>query len=400
MKKILLLLVLTGLISNIPSGQDISSKSMAQNIQQNTKINFTDNEIKTKLNQVISEPYELELNNINISINFHKLDSINEHYLKKRLFSLATFLLENNMAPDVVIAKWLDIANNYSYKAAVVKDDLILYKSGQMNYEDLFNKIKVVKSQIEDPDINIKQVLTTANDDKSVLKLSPSTNDLLVTDKPKLKPQKSMDNFYIPILKLLIHDDFTVDAQDNYVIVNIKASPLDEDQTRTKSFEIYKSIIGVNPSLSKIVICWQSEKGAFGKTASLAGVYIKDYFKRKLTSNELKEVILITTIEPECQQINKIDPLVKLDVPIDNLRKAKELRDAANIYRQNKLYESAIRTYKQAIKFNPNDYLSYYWLGEAYLAQNSTDKAKENFNKSLGLNPTFKKADDALTKLK
>ncbi len=114
----------------------------------------------------------------------------------------------------------------------------------------------------------------------------------------------------------------------------------------------------------------------------------------------MKEVILVSSIEPTSRHLNEVLSVAKIDVPIDNLRKSKQLRQAANVFRLNKKYDSALRTYKQALKFNPNDFLSYYWMGVIYIELNDLTKAKANLNKSLGLNPQFRKADETLAKIR
>ncbi|MEW5820516.1 MAG: tetratricopeptide repeat protein, partial [Cyanobacteriota bacterium] len=220
-------------------------------------------------------------------------------------------------------------------------------------------------------------------------------------ERPNLKPQIPPESFYTPILKPIIKEAFAVTSESNFVTINIYAKPDEDDNLlKDKAYEIMRRIMGVNPSLGKIVINWQPEQGGFGKSASLAGIYIKDFFSKKITRNELKEVIFTAAIEPESRHLNEVMDIAKVEVPIDNLRKGKELRTAANIYRQNKKYDSAIRTYEQAIQFNPNDFLSYYWIGEVYAELKEFDKAKVSLSKALGLNPDFRQADESLARIK
>lgn len=353
-------------------------------------------EIKNKLETIVKENFDVELNNTNISINFHEIVITADNYLKNKLYTISSFLTTNKLAPPVIIATWKDLNSNYIYKAALAKDDLIDYNKGRINYETLFSKIKIVKSQINRVNETLDDALQATK-----LRISPQ-NELekeitVIPLRPKLPPEK----FYTPILKPLIHDDFQIEAKEDYVIINIFANP-DEDNNIivNKAFVIMKRVMGVNPSLNKIIINWQSEECAYGKTASLAGIYFKDFFNNKITSNEMKSFIMVSSIEPESRHLNQVEPVAKIDVPVENLRKCKELREAANIYRDNNKLDSAIRTYKQAIKFNPNDFLSYYYLGEIFAEKNEFKKARDYLNISLGLNPDFKKADELLARIK
>jgi tetratricopeptide (TPR) repeat protein len=353
-------------------------------------------EVKTKLSSLIKEPFDVEVNVANITVNFHEVIITADDYLKNKLFSIASFLLTNEMAPAVIITSWKDLDSNYAYKAAIVKDDLEAYNKGQIDYKTLFSKIKIAKSQLQELSDSLDDNL-----EKTKLQLSPTESLVSSDTKPVIKPDIPPETFYTPILKPIIKEDFYVIASENVVSITIQSSPDSENATiRDKAYEIIRRIMGVNPSLSKIDVSWQTEQEGYGKSASLAGIYIKDFFRKKMQPYEVKEVILISSIEPRSRKLNKVSPVARMDVPVENLRKAMKLREAANVYRLNKKNDSAIRTYKRAIKYNPNDYLSYYWLGELYMDQNEFDKAEDFLNKSVGLNPEFRKADETLSKLK
>lgn len=239
-----------------------------------------------------------------------------------------------------------------------------------------------------------KLIITPTEESKDV-----SSND--DASKPDLKPRIPPEGFYTPILKTVISNDFNVQVENNVVLINITGKPISDDKSlRAYAYRIFNQVIRVNPSLDKISISWQPEEGAFGKTASIAGIYIKDYFRKKITQDELKEVILVDSIEPTSRHLNDVPKIALIDVPIENLRKAKELREAGIIYMQNSKEDSAIRTFKQAIKFNPNDFLSYYWLGELYIKKEDYDDAQEALTKSVSINPGFRRADEALAKIK
>lgn len=353
-------------------------------------------ELKTSLSTLITEPFDVEINGSNITIDFHTVILTTDQFLKNKLYSIASYLLSKNINPEVIVTVWQDLDTDSAYKAAVVKDDLADYNKGLISYNELFSRMKIVKSQLSS-DETLKDALAETE------KLHLSSSDLLVktTDKPDLKPKIPPESFYTPILKPLIKADFSVKPDDNAVDVIVYKYPAEENRSiKEDAYKIMRSIMGVNPSLGKITVTWQASEGDFGKTASLAGIYIKDFFSKKITLEEMKEIILISTIEPTSRHLNEVSHIARLDVPIDNLRKGKELREAANIYRQNKKYDSALRTYKQAIEFNPNDFLSYYWMGEIYKETKDYDKARESLSKALGLNPEFRQADESLAQIK
>jgi tetratricopeptide (TPR) repeat protein len=352
-------------------------------------------QVKQTLTPIITEPYDVEVNASSVIINFHQIILTTDNYLKNKLFSIASNIVSHKLDPEVIITTWKDLDSNYVYKAALVTDDLIKYQKGLINYTTLFSKMKIAKSQIER---QIDTVETAV--EKTKLQISPSDSLARQIQKPDLKPKLPPETFYTPILKPLIKNDFTVDAKENYVIITIYSMPDSENyQVKDQAYDIIRRIIGVNPSLNKIEINWQPEEKGYGKTASLAGIYIKDYFRKKMKPNEVKEVIMLTSIEPQSRALNNVPEVAKMDIPVENLRKAMKLREAANIYRENKKYDSALRTYRQAIKINPNDYLSYYWMGEIFIATDDIDKARESLTKSVGLNPGFRKADETLAKI-
>lgn len=352
--------------------------------------------VKSDLTNLIKEPFDVEVNGASVVINFHQVLLSTDQYLKSKIYSISSALLSQNVKPEVIVAVWKNINSDYEYKAAVTKEDLELYNNGSITYDMLLSKIKTVKNEAKRGE-NLEEVL----EQPTKLQLSSTKIPPNPVSKPDLKPRVPEESFYTPILKPIVREDFKVEADCNSVFVRVYAPPSAVDGAFERiNYDLIKRIMGVNPSLGKIEITWQPHDGGFGKQASLAGIYIRDFYKKKITDNELKEVIFISSIEPESRHLNAVVDVVKMDVPIDNLRKAKELRQAANIFRQNGKYDSAIRTYKQAVKFNPNDYLSYYWIGEVYILLEDNKKACENFNQSLGLNPGFRMADEALAKVK
>lgn len=398
MKKYIYIMSLIVVLLMITICKNIAEAKTRQPFNDPAAASVQQENIKTQLARIINTPFDVEVNDNTTIINLHSVILTTDNYLKNKLFSIASYLVNNKIASEVIIIVWQGIDSNYAYKAAMVKDDMVSYNKGLIDYATLFSRMKIVKSELARENNNLEEVLETP---PSKLTLSPAENLVKSTDEPALKPKIPPESFYSPILKPLISEDFNVISEENYVTVNIAAKPIEtSSELRNKAYDIMRRVIGVNPSLSKIVINWQPEEGCFGKTASLAGIYIKDFFLKKITPSEIKEVIFVSSIEPTSRHLNEVLQVAKIDIPIENLRRAKELREAATIYTQNKKYDSAIRTYKQAIKLNPNDYLSYYWLGEIYIIKENFKEAQECLNKSLGLNPEFRKADETLAKIK
>ena len=63
-----------------------------------------------------------------------------------------------------------------------------------------------------------------------------------------------------------------------------------------------------------------------------------------------------------------------------------------NLYKQ-KLFEEAIYKYRQAVRFNPDFSLPYYWLGRIYYERGNYQEAASNWKEVLRLEPENNKAE-------
>lgn len=372
------------------------------NLETCQKIVIEQQALKKKLQTIVKEPFDININASNIEINVHKVILTSEKYLKNKLYSISSLITKSYPAKNKIITIWKDLNSNYEYKASISGEELGLYKEGRITYKKLFSMIQIEKSRMKNLTNTLEDNLEepTNYQYKQQKELTKDVENQSTLFQPT-KPIYPKENYYTPILKPIIKNDFYVSAQDNNVTVHIIARPPEDMQAlKNVAYQILHKIMSKNSSLNKIQINWQEIECGYGKSASLAGIYIKDYFKKRITKGELKEVLFIATIEPTSRRLNPVMAVPRIDVPIENIRKSKDLREAANIYRSNKKYDSAIRTFKHSIKMNPNDYISYYWLGEIYKEKKEFAQAREYFNKSLGLNPDFRRADESLAKIK
>ncbi|MEW5821694.1 MAG: hypothetical protein AB1782_15985, partial [Cyanobacteriota bacterium] len=92
--------------------------------------NISPEDINTQLKPIINEPYDVQVNNNNITINIHKIILTTDSYFKNKLYSISSYLASVNKMPDVLVTAWKGLDSNYEYKAAVVKDDLNDYNKG------------------------------------------------------------------------------------------------------------------------------------------------------------------------------------------------------------------------------------------------------------------------------
>jgi len=70
-----------------------------------------------------------------------------------------------------------------------------------------------------------------------------------------------------------------------------------------------------------------------------------------------------------------------------NLEQSVKLIKEGNFYYENNEIDLAIARYEQSLLFNPDNPKTYHNLGEAYLQKNNLDKALENINKAISLEP-------------
>ncbi|MEO8761661.1 MAG: tetratricopeptide repeat protein, partial [Bacteroidia bacterium] len=66
------------------------------------------------------------------------------------------------------------------------------------------------------------------------------------------------------------------------------------------------------------------------------------------------------------------------------------LKDIAITHMWKFRYQAAINILKENVRFYPNSYQAYYWLGVAYQENKQYNLALQNFNSSLALNATNK----------
>ena len=182
------------------------------------------------------------------------------------------------------------------------------------------------------------------------------------------------------------------------VIVLLSTNPPDSlEKQREEGFRHLKSYINTN--LIKASVIWQKDNYSYGKMASISNIYIKDYLEKKITREKFIEFFELEDINPS--KLHKND-IYKTEIkPVSDIfiKYSQILRQNADIYRDNRDFNSAIRIYNEAIELNPNDTLSFYWIGEIYKDQKQIDKAKEYYIKALSIDPNFKAADDELYEL-
>jgi tetratricopeptide (TPR) repeat protein len=76
------------------------------------------------------------------------------------------------------------------------------------------------------------------------------------------------------------------------------------------------------------------------------------------------------------------------------------LKDIAITHMWKLRYQSAINILKENVRFYPNSYQAFYWLGVAYQEKKQYNLALQNFNQSLVLNPSNVTCDERIQAVK
>lgn len=192
--------------------------------------------------------------------------------------------------------------------------------------------------------------------------------------------------------------------ENNIITIKYKENPPENiDSQRYVALKLIKPYLKRN--ILKASVIWQKDEFSYGKIASIANIYIRDYLEKKIDSKKIADYFVLETIEPifisKSNNNNDIG-LIRPDFLAlfsENSKKAEELRQKADIYRLNALYDNAIRIYLDVISFNPEDAISHYWLGTIYLKQKNYDQAREHLVMAIKIDPKFIAANNALLEL-
>lgn len=183
--------------------------------------------------------------------------------------------------------------------------------------------------------------------------------------------------------------------ENNILIITISSKPPDSlDNQRKEGLRLIEKYL--SKDLIRASVVWQEDEFSYGKMASISNVYIIDFLSNKISRQKFINYFELEDINPVSIHQNKITKAELISIPSIFVRYSQILRQKADIYRFDKNYDSAIRIYNEVLEINPNDTLSFYWLGEIYKSQNHPDLAKEYYLKALSYDPDFKAANDAL----
>ena len=76
-----------------------------------------------------------------------------------------------------------------------------------------------------------------------------------------------------------------------------------------------------------------------------------------------------------------------------------DLIEAGKFYFVNGKFDKAIEEFNKALKLNPNDPEIYYNLGLAYESKSKLDEARKMYEKAVEINPNYSLAKQHLSKL-
>lgn len=169
-------------------------------------------------------------------------------------------------------------------------------------------------------------------------------------------------------------------------VLSIQINELRPDGINLKKERAYKILKPYfNDKLLKASVIWQEDEISYGVEVSISHVYIFEYLKRRISKTNFINKFQISFIDPE-ENIVKNN---KYSVSTEDIRKAKQLRESADVFRHHNDYEAALRTYLQSLESNPADCISLYRVAEIYLNSGEIDLSEE-YCKTIELtNPSF-----------
>jgi len=193
-------------------------------------------------------------------------------------------------------------------------------------------------------------------------------------------------------------DEYKITVHENIVLIKTSLDlPKDDYNQRLAVYEIISPYLHLYPQ--KITILWQKDIYSYGKLFSVSKTYINEFYTKKMTKSEFIEKISEKDLTPVNISKNGIAKITLAKVESLRIQKSYELREKGDLYRFIEDYESAIRLYRKSIEYNPDNYLSFYYLGEIFQIKNMPAEAKKYYIRSIQLNPGFKAANDKFFEL-
>ena len=168
---------------------------------------------------------------------------------------------------------------------------------------------------------------------------------------------------------------------------------------KEEAFKVMKPFL--KQGILKAQVLWQKDKYSFGKLALISNVYISALFEKKITQKVFINSIDLSLIEPQnIFKNNIIKSSKKVFVSKEQVLHSAKLRNYADIYRNSKNYDSAIRVYLDTLNLNPNDNIALFWIAEIYKEKGFYKLAEDCYLRALGLEPGFRAADNSLFELR
>ncbi len=136
-----------------------------------------------------------------------------------------------------------------------------------------------------------------------------------------------------------------------------------------------------------IVREYLGERGEANEEFAKAGLYRKKYLVKRFRVKE-EDITLVLELYKD-SNINSISENLYFFLMKDKNNKISFFREAGEKFIISKNWEMAVEAFSKVVDSNPDDHLSYYYLGLSCIHLKKLVKAKGYLDKAIELNPDF-----------
>jgi len=144
---------------------------------------------------------------------------------------------------------------------------------------------------------------------------------------------------------------------------------------------------GLHLTKGSIVRDYLGDRGGANEDFAKAGWYRKKYLVKRFIVKE-EDITLVLEVYKNLD-INSIKENLYIFLMKDKNNKISFFREAGEKFIISKNWEMAVEAFSKVIDSNPDDHLSYYYLGLSYIHLKKLAKAKEYLEKVIELKPDF-----------
>ncbi len=138
---------------------------------------------------------------------------------------------------------------------------------------------------------------------------------------------------------------------------------------------------------ASIIKDYFGEGGTANKEFARAGWYRKKYLVKRFRVKE-EDITLVLELYKD-SNINSISENLYFFLMKDKNNKISFFREAGEKFIISKNWEMAVETFSKVVDSNPDDHMSYYYLGLSCIHLKKLMKAKGYLDKAIELNPDF-----------